>query len=324
MLVAVYVDDLLVAARDEIWVQEIKNQLLQDFQVKDLGLAKLCLGLEIKQEDGVIELSQVGYIKALLKKYKMEGCNVVATPSEITSHKPSTKRLNQSSNPKNWPFRELIGSLMYLAVATRPDIANTISRLAQYANDPQAEHWSVAKRILRYLLGTSDLALVYTSTGESIYGFSDADWTGDTSDRCSYTGYVYLLGGAAISWKSQKQRTVALSSTEAEYVSLSEAAKEAIYLRNLLLEMDLDKYGDVILYVDNLGALYIAFDPVHHARTKHIDVRYHFVRDKFTSGELELKHLPTAHMTADILTKALPRVLHERCLEELGLQIKKE
>jgi len=320
MIVTIYVDDLLVAARDKAWIQETKDQLLQDFEIKDLGPARYCLGLEIKQEDRTIELSQTGYIMALLTKYGMEDCNGVATPSEVSSRRSTARlSLDQVSVSEKWPYRELIGALMYLAVATRPDIANTISRLAQHVNDPQAEHWSAAKRVLRYLSKTSYLALVYTQTGEPIHGFSDADWASDLSNRYSYTGYVYILGGAAITWRSQKQRTIALSSTEAEYVSLSEATKEAVYLRSLFHEIGMDKYGKITLYIDNLGALYIASDPVHHARTKHIDVRCHFVREKVASGELELQHEPTTRMTADILTKALPRVSHERCLEELGM-----
>lgn len=196
---------------------------------------------------------------------------------------------------------------MYLAVATRPDIANTVSRLALHINNPHTEHWSAAKRVLRYLSTTSDLALVYTRMGEPIQGFSDTDWTDDwTIDRHSYIGhsyYVYLLGGPAISWRSQKQRTIALSSTEAD-ISLSETAKEATYLRSLMHEIGMNKYGEIVFSVDNLAALYTASDSVHHARTKHIDVRCHFVREKVTSGKLELKHVPTTHMTANILTKA--------------------
>lgn len=183
-----------------------------------------------------------------------------------------------NSEAGTWPYRELIGALIYLAVATRPDISNAVSRLAQFSNNLKKQHWLTAKRVLRYLAGTTDYGLLFFRADQPLIGYSDADWGGCALDRQSYSGYVFLLGGATISWKSQKQRTVALSSTEAEYISMTEATKEGLYLRSLLTELGLSRMAATTLYVDNQGAQYLAHDHLYHPRTKHIDIRYHFLR----------------------------------------------
>lgn len=236
LLVLVYVDDILVASQETKYIMDLKQRLLEDFEIKDIGRAKYCLGLQIDQGEGKIELAQTGYIFGLLEQYGMKNCNPVVTPSEVNV------QFDDASDPgesMNYPYRELIGALMYLLVASRPDIANTVSRLAQFTSKPRKCHWIAAKRVLRYLAGTAEIGLVYSRTNNLLFGYANADWGGCTIDRRSYTGYVFLLSGAAITWKSQKQRTVALSSTEAEYISLAEAAKEALYLRNLLHELGL-------------------------------------------------------------------------------------
>ncbi|XP_050340599.1 uncharacterized protein LOC126767022 [Bactrocera neohumeralis] len=204
----------------------------------------------------------------------MSECNPVATPSEL-----KINLVENNSIDKLCPYRELIGTLMYMYIASRPDIANTVSRLAQFVTNPLKCHWNAAKRILSYLAGTANRSLLYQKSGLQLVGYADVDWGGCTTDRHSHTGYIFLLSGAAIRWKSQKQRTVALSSTEAEYVSLAESAKEAVYLRSLLNEIGLQKLAEVIIYVDNRAAQCLANDTVFHARTKHIDIKHHFVRE---------------------------------------------
>lgn len=238
------------------------------------------------------------------------------TPSELNV------RFDDASEDEaliNYPYRELIGAFMYLSVGTRRDISNTVSRLAQWTNKLQKRHWLAAKRLLRYLAKTADVGLLYQRTGQHIFGYVDADWGGSAVDRRSYSGYAFLMSGAAVTWKSQKQKTVALSSTEAEYVSLAESAKEALYLRSLLRELDFCKCDLILIYTDNRGAECLAGDPMFHARTKHIDIKYHFIRESISADKLFLKHLPSQEMVADVLTKPLPRVSHERCLVKLGL-----
>ncbi|XP_035210361.1 secreted RxLR effector protein 161-like [Stegodyphus dumicola] len=181
---------------------------------------------------------------------------------------------------------------MYLSMATRPDITYAVNLLSQFNINPGKEHWHAAKRILRYLKGTQDRGLIYTKTGKPLIAFVDAYWASNVDDRKSYTGFVYILTGSAISWESQKQRSVALSSTEAEYMALSEAAKETVYLRDFLKELGYNIEHPTTIYCDNQGAQKITKNSVFHSRTKHIDIHHHFVREVYELGELDVQYIP--------------------------------
>lgn len=313
MLILTYVDDLLLASSNLSWISEVKEGLRGSFEVKDLGLAKFCLGIEINQDKDRIMLTQKGYIREILGRFGMSACNSVTTPSEINPRYVSTELIDVHR------YREVIGALMYLSVGTRPDIANTVSRLAQYSQAPTGDHWAASKRVLRYLSGTKDLGLKFYQTNQPVIGFADADWGANPLDRRSFTGYCFVLAGSVVSWKAQKQRSVALSSTEAEYVSLAEAAKEAVYLRNLLNETQLVSIDKITIYTDNRGAQCLSSDPKYHSRTKHIDIRHHFIRDLVDEGLIDVEHQPTSRMPADVLTKALPRVKHQWCIKAMGI-----
>lgn len=317
MLILTYVDDLLIASSSNSWISEVKRGLCCSFEVKDLGLAKFCLGIEIDQTEDHILLSQKGYICELLRRFGMDACNSVTTPAEVNPKYESTEMIDERN------YKEIIGALLYLSTGTRPDIGNVVSRLAQYSNAPTKDHWVASKRVLRYLSGTKDLGLKYCHTGNNpIVGFADADWGSNLLDRRSFTGYCFMMAGSVISWKSQKQRTVALSSTEAEYICLAEAAKEAVYLRNLLLRIQLMTVDQITIFTDNRGAQCLSSDPKYHSRTKHIDIRHHFIRDLVNEGVIDVKHQPTTEMPADILTKALPRTKHKWCVEAMGMAFK--
>ncbi|XP_071574596.1 uncharacterized protein [Temnothorax nylanderi] len=209
---------------------------------------------------------------------------------------------------------------MYLAQGTRPDIAHAVSALSQWCTSFKRIHWTSAKRVLRYLKGTINHGLYYTKRGKALIGYTDADWGNCGLDRRSYTGSVFLLANAAISWESRKQRTVALSSTEAEYTALSDAAREAIYLSKLLSEIGLPSLGKVTLHNDNQGAAKLAVNPVFHSRSKHIDIRCHFIRQALTDHRINLVYTPTEDMVADVLTKALPSSKHSFCTNGLGMK----
>jgi len=322
LIIVIYVDDILIAFQDPKWIENTKKALAEDFEVKDFGLAKRCLGLEIVQNGNIISLSQGSYTRELLMRFGMNVCKPASTPSEVGANLMKTEEISTTKdipNRENRPYRELMGALTYLAMGTRPDIANTVAKLAQFSTCHEEKHWSAAKRVLRYLRGTTNLGLLYRKNNDTLIGFADADWGGCVIDRRSFSGYVFMLSGAAISWKSQKQRTVSLSSTEAEYVSLSEATKEALYLRSLLHELNLRTTGNIELHSDNQGALFLASDPVHHARTKHIDIKCHFIRDAVRNKQIILKYLSTDKMIADVLTKALSVQKHIICTSGLGL-----
>ena len=226
---------------------------------------------------------------------------------------------------------------MYLMIGTRPDLAAAVSIVSQFAANPSQTHLQAAKRILRYLKGTTnytlclgmnrnhnqDQAQAREPAGPYLYGYSDADWGGDISTRKSTSGYVFFISGSIVSWASKKQSTVALSSKEAEYMALTQATKEAIWFRRLLQELGFQSQksaAPTLIYEDNQSCIALAKNPVHHARTKHIDIQHHFIREKVESCEIRLEYVPTEEMVADALAKALPRPRFEKFVGMMGLR----
>ena len=207
---------------------------------------------------------------------------------------------------------------MYIAVSTRPDIMHTVVFLSQFNSCYSREHWNAAKRVIRYLMKTIDYGIVYKKSDFSLNGYVDADWASNKVDRKSFTGYLFKFGGSAISWKCQKQKTVALSSAEAEYMAISEATKELVHLRNVFVELNL--FSKILLYNDNRSAHLLAENNVFHARSKHIDIRYHFIRDVLKKEIFELKYLKTDEMIADIMTKPLPYKKHKFCMDNFVMK----
>lgn len=322
LIVLIYVDDILICSQSEKWIKDFNHGLASKFDVKHIGLAKYCLRIEINQKPGEILLSQQRYIGEILKRFSMESCNPVSTPGEVGGQKVerTVAQANDGLQNSKVPYRELVGALMYLAIATRPDIAYIASFVAQFNNDYSQKHWGMAKRILRYLKGTSNFVLCFRKSDHALTGYTDADWGNCTIDRKSYTGYAFTLCGAAVSWKAQKQRTVALSSTEAEYMALAETARETAYLRILLRELGEPQSSETVVFCDNSGAKFLSENPVYHARTKHIDIRHHYVREAVANGVVAVKSIPRTEMTADVLTKALPKPKHYQCAKWLGLR----
>lgn len=318
LFVLVYVDDILVASQRGECIELFKRELATKFELKDYGVAKFMLGIEFDRYDFGIKLSQQKYIEDLLLKYNMDKCNPISTPMEVKNNIVKSNEKCSESEP--YPYREIVGSLMYLSTGTRPDITNTVSILSQYLDCPNKQCWDAAKRVLRYLKNTRNYGLIFRKTGKSLQGYSDADWGGCLIDRRSYSGYVFMLGGGCVSWKSQKQKCVATSSCESEYISLASSMKEAIYLNSLLTEIGLRKFAPLSLHVDNQGAICLAGDPMFHSRSKHIDIRYHFIRSVLKNNKsIELSYISTDSMLADILTKALPKVKHYKCMRGLGI-----
>ena len=207
---------------------------------------------------------------------------------------------------KTVPYREAIGSLMYASVATRPDISFAVSTLSQFLDNLGCAHWEAMKRIFQYLSGTRDLELTYGVERHDLLGYTDADGAVQEHRR-AISGTVFLIDGGAISWSSRKQELVTLSTAEAEYVATMHAAKEAIWLQKLIFELFPTLKMPTTLYCDNQAALRLSTDDNYHACTKHIDVRYHFIRHVIASSALQLVYCPTDDMTVDILTKGLPK-----------------
>lgn len=323
ILVAIYVDDLIIATNnEEKWI-ELKSELSKSFEMKDLGQLNFCLGIEFRQDPITkeITMSQRKYIQNILKKFNMENSKPVTTPLNSSiklSKEMCPKTETEKAEAEKLPYQNLVGSLMYLAVSTRPDIAHAVSVLSQYNTNYGKEHWVAAKRVLRYLRSTESIGLHYKKSDQKLTGFADADWGANLDDRRSYTGYIFKLSNAAISWDSRKQRTVAMSSTEAEYMSLSESCKEAIHLRRFLSEI-MGPQNTTTIYNDNQGAGLLSKNPIFHNRTKHMDIRHHFVRENVMDGIIKIEYMTTNEMPADFLTKGLSTPKHDKCISKVGL-----
>ena len=217
------------------------------------------------------------------------------------------------------PYASAIGSLMYAMVSTRPDIAQAVGVVSRYMNNPGKEHWEAVKWILRYLVGTVDVGLCYGGSEIKLQGYVDSDLAGDIDSRRSTTGYVFTLGSAAVSWISQLQKIVSISTTEAEYVAATEACKEMVWMQGFMEELG-KKQADCKLYSDSQSAIHLAKNSAFHSRTKHIDIRYHFIRSLLEDGSIALEKIHTSENLADMLTKAVTREKLKLCSALIGLQ----
>lgn len=315
IIVAIYVDDFLICSNCTILKTNLKEELSKQFKIKDLGPVKYFLGLNIEQnkENNIIKVNQKEYILELLDKFKLSDAKTVYTPIEVSL------KLKPSNDQPNVPYQNLIGSLMYLCVHTRPDISYSISYLSQFNTSFSLEHWKHAKRVLKYLKGSIDQALIFCKSENSILGYVDADFSNDVNDRKSYSGYVFKMSNAAISWESRKQSCVALSSTEAEYIAITEATKEGVFISGFLNEI-LKHNEPLVIFNDSQSAQKLIRNPIYHSRTKHIDTKYHYIREIVDKGIIVIEYLPTDKMVADILTKGLHSPKHKFCVETLGIK----
>lgn len=310
VILGLYVDDLLLACNDKIILEDIKRNLSSNFSYSDLGEAKYLLGFEIVRNrvNKTLLLHQSSYIKEILHKANMTDCkpsSVPANPSVRLSKDMSPKSKEEQDHMSRLPYRQIVGSLLYLVSGTRPDIAYSVSQACRFMQNPGKQHWEAVKQILRYLKGTQNCGIILGGIKKDLKGFVDADWAGDVDSRRSATGYVFYLNDGPITWTSKMQNTVALSSTEAEYMALSAGAQEACWLRSLLKSLHQPTTSPTILHGDNQGSLILAKNPKNHSRTKHIDTRYHFIRDHILQNDIKVMYVPTADNRADLFTKSL-------------------
>ena len=328
VIIALYVDDLIIASNSDEKMKWTKDFLNQRFEMKDLGPLSYCLGIQIRRDrtNRILWMSQEKYISDVLKRFNMSDCRPVATPLEpgvrLTKDMgPATQK--EMEDMRKVPYRSAVGSLMYAMVGTRPDIATAVGVVSRHLENPGQAHWSAVKRIFRYLRGTTGVGICYgTSKNLGVLeGYSDADWAGDLDSRRSTTGYVFTLGGGAISWNSKRQATVALSTTEAEYMALSSATQEAIWLRSLLKDLDALQQQPTVIYEDNQACIAVVKNPTCHSRMKHIEIRHHFTREKVEAHEVVLQYLETSKMAADILTKAIAKPKFEELRDLMGLRV---
>jgi len=314
VILAVYVDDLIISGPTFTRVNQVKEELSGTFKMVDMGELTYLLGIEVLQNPNGILLSQRRYAEAILEKFGMTDCRPTKTPLQ-----KKTRPRHEEHAPINFPYREAVGSLMYLMVGTRPDLAAGVGYVSRYLENPGKEDLEDVKRILRYVKGTTNYCLRFERGASELKGFCDADWGGCLDSRRSTSGYVFLLGGGAVSWKSKRQESVALSSTEAEYMAACLAAKEAVWLRRLLEEMGVQFTTSTTIFTDNQSSLKLMENPVLHERTKHVDIRYHFTRDTISTGQIDFKFIPTDQQAADSLTKGVPELKVKFCAEKFGL-----
>lgn len=324
VIVLVYVDDMLIFYKNQSELNDIREFLHSELNMKDMGHASECIRIRINQCENKIEIDQSEYIETLLKRFDMVNCKIAKTPSD-PNVKLSIQMINKETDiTGSVPYQQLVGGLLYLAEGTRPDIAFATHDVSRFNAQHSGEHWEAVLRILRYLKGTMDLKLCYENSDDDkkncLKAYSDSDWASDVDKRRSCTGSIVLLSNGAVTWKSKRQEIVALSSTEAEYVALSETTKEILWIQQLINELKPKYVGCVEIFVDNTSAMSIANEEAFRARTKHIDIRHHHIRQQLELGKIKLSHVSTNHMTADLLTKAINGIKTQECATAMGLK----
>lgn len=315
----VYVDDILVAGARLDDVTGVKTEICATFEARDMGEARFFLGLEISRDRGarLLKLSQRRATADLVSKFGLEECKTRGTPLATSTR--LTKTEGDPLDTSVYPYCELVGGLLYLSVCTRPDIAQAVGALARYMSHPMDAHWRGAKSVLRYLAGSLDVGLTFADDGNHLRGFCDADYAGDQDTRRSTTGFVFKLMGGAVSWSSKLQPTVAVSTTEAEYMAAAHAVREALWLRKLVSDLGVAVEQPVPILCDNQAALSLLHNPITSVRSKHIDVQHHFARERVARQEVAFTYCATDSNAADGLTKILPDAKHAKFVEGLGL-----
>ncbi|KAI5324559.1 hypothetical protein L3X38_033632 [Prunus dulcis] len=290
--------------------------MMRQYEMTDLGLLHHFLGLGVLQTDSCIFLHQKKYAKTLLDKFGLKDCKSVATPLAVNE---KLSKVDGSDLADETLYRQMVGSLLYLT-ATRPDIMFASSLLARFMHNPTKKHMGTAKRVLRYIQGTISYGIAYEKgKGAVLIGYCDSDWSGSEDDMRSTSGYAFNLGSGVFSWASIKQSSVALSTAEAEYMSAAEATTQAVWLRFVLSDFGEEQVESTQLLCDNTSAIAISKNPIHHHKTRHINRRFHFIRDALQNGEIDLLYCKTEEQVADIFTKPLARDRYEYLRKALGV-----
>ncbi|EJF55486.1 hypothetical protein DICSQDRAFT_25697, partial [Dichomitus squalens LYAD-421 SS1] len=317
VIIGVHVDDMIALADTTSLMDDFATELAKHVKITNMGPPTLFLGLEFSRDRTAhtLTICQSQYILRVLERFGMTDSNPVSTPLDPNVKLVKCAEDADLTEMRKCPYQAVIGSLMYAALGTRPDIAYAVQALLQYNSRYGPEHWTAAKHVLRYLKGMHTYGITYSGEGQTrlqayylnlrLEGYTDADWGSNPDDRRSISGYTFLVGNAVVAWSSKKQTTVALSSTEAEYMAVSYAARHTIWMRALLAELTFAPTEATKLNVDNKSAMELSKDNVLHARTKHIDIRHHFIRKCITGEAIRLEYCPTDINSVDLFTKAL-------------------
>ena len=319
LFVGIFVDDIVITGSSLAAINAFKEQLSAVYNMKDMGELRYCLGMEVTTlPGGQRKISQRKYVKDMLVRFGLQNAHAEPTPMD---HNLKLTAQVERLSPEDWaknqkfPYREIVGSLMYLMICTRPDICFAVTTLSRYLNCHGPMHHAAALRVLRYVKGTRKLGIIYSrrdpaaSPAQSeVYGYSDSDHAANVDDRRSITGYVFFYAGGPITWKTKTQPRTALSSTEAEYMALAAASCEAMSLRYLQEDFGVPPTLPTLIHEDNSGAISMSINPVHYKQTKHIHYRFHFIRECVELGDVRIQYINTREMIADALTKALAKV----------------
>lgn len=322
----VYVDDILLISSSKPLISSVKQSLMSAFDVRDLGDATTFLGINIIRDrrSKSIRLIQQRLIGDTISKFGLADAKPASVP--MSSSVKLSKEEGAPLNKQAFPYGQLVGTLNYLAVCTRPDIAYAVGALSRYLHSPTTVHGQAARTVGRYLKGTADFGISYGSSSTSssngsnikLEGYCDSDYAGDLDTRRSTTGYVFTLNGGPISWQSKRQPTVAVSTAEAEYIAAAAAVKEALWLAKLMADLGYPQMP-VPISGDNQAALKLLRNPISSLRSKHIDVVHHFARERVMRGEIQFSYISTADQLADFLTKAVPPAKHSMCCKNLSI-----
>jgi hypothetical protein len=332
VIITVWVDDLLLFSNHTTMLSATEAALKQEVEINDLGEPKKIIGIEIYRDRAAktIQISQEHYIDGVLKHFGYDQMSPVKTPMDPNVVLEKSNLEGKTTDERGHSFAEYMGSLIWPATISHPDIAYAVARVGAYTSSPSPTHWTAMKKIFRYLKGTRDKRITYggpdfRSDSSSLFNhygaYGDADFASNPDDSKSVSGYVYLLAGGPIAWHSKKQPTVALSTAEAEYSALTAASRHAIWLIYSFqaLPFDFPTQESTIIYSDNQSAISIAYDPQHHTRSKHFRIENHFIRECVELGIVNVEYCPTNDMIADIFTKALSRARHEQFWSNMGL-----
>ncbi len=321
LIITIYVDDLGLFVTSKSEMAELKKELKDNFTMTDLGEMKKILGIQVirDRKAGTLKIMQGAYIDKILARFNI----IMAKANPVSTPLPKNIKLDDiqaQTEDLSMPYAKAIGSLMYVAIQTRPDIAFAVQHLSQYTLHPAQAHWATVKCILRYLKGTRDEGIVYKRAESTprLEVYSDADFA-NRADAKSISGYACVMDGACIAWSSKKQGMVSLSMTEAEYIALTHVAKQMMWIRRLFNEIGLDQTDLTLIRCDNLSTITITHDVTYHARTKHIKIYYHFIREKVASNEASLTYVPLKDNIADLMTKAIPPEEHNKLKNLLGI-----
>lgn len=315
ILIQIYVDDIIFGSTDDTLCKKFSKQMEDEFEMSMMGELTFFLGLQVKQKENGIFLSQVKYAKELIKKFDLTESKSMPTPMSSTL-KLDKDVEGQSVDIKK--YRGMIGSLLYLT-ASRPDIMFAVCLCARFQSDPKESHLKAVKRIIRYIKGTITLGLFYPKDNSfTLTAYCDADFGGCKTDRKSTSGTCFLLGSSLVAWSCKKQNSIALSTTEAEYMAASNACTQILWMKQTLSDYDI-ALETVALKCDNKSAICLSKNSVLHSRSKHIDVRHHFLRDHVEKKNICLEYISTEDQMADIFTKPLDQEVHSKIRRSMGI-----